>query len=322
MSSIAEFSHTITRAGAPEFWLCTVLALSVALAASWGAFVFLNRKRVIEDTPTALIRSASQGYIELQGHAELMDGDEIQAPLSMRRCVWYRYKVEKRETHHRNGRRESRWETIEQGVSDDLFYLVDATGRCAVDPDGAAITPANINVWYGTSRIPGRYHESDGVWWARALGRLGQPFRYTERRIEPGDEIYALGNFTTHGGAATPFDGSGAVGEKMREWKQDQAFMLKHFDSDGDGQIDLKEWDAARDRAAQEVAAERDQVGEPPPVDVLARSGDRRRPFVIHAGTEEQIIARCRLFSTVLLSLAAPTAVVTLWALGVRLGGG
>lgn len=84
-------------------------------------------------------------------------------------------------------------------MSDDLFYLVDTSGRCAIDPDGAAVTPQHLNTWYGTTRIPGRYHDDDGAWWARAMGQLGQPYRYTERRIEPGDQIYALGHFTTHG---------------------------------------------------------------------------------------------------------------------------
>ncbi len=319
--SPAEFMQLVQRAQAPEFWFVTVIALLLATAAGWGALRFLARKRVIEDMPTALIRSAPQGYIELQGMADLMDGDEIFAPLSTRRCVWFSYKVEKREERSRgNGRGGNSWSTIEQGRSEDLFYLVDTTGRCAVDPEGAAVTAGHNNVWYGTSRIPGRYHESDGVWWARAMGAVGKPYRYTERRIEPGDALYAIGNFTTHGGAAARFDVDGAVGDKLREWKRDSAFMLRHFDADGDGQIDLDEWQAARDKATAEIMAEQEHAVAPPPVDVLARTGDRRRPFVIHAGTEDEIIRRCTRYAAGLAMVSVPLFVLALWALVLRFG--
>lgn len=315
---LSEFATTVHAAEPAEFVIATLAALLVGLAALWRAFRFLHRKRVIEDTPTALVRSAPQGHVELQGHAELMDGDPVFAPLSTRHCVWFRYKVEKRE-QRRGGNDSSSWRTIEQGVSDNLFYLADATGRCAVDPDGAAVTPGRRNVWYGQSRIPGRYHDDDGTWWARALGQLGKPYRYTEARIEPGDPLYALGHFTTHGGGATRFDKDGAIGDRLREWKRDQAFMLAHFDANGDGQIDLQEWETARQRAEREVSAEHAGDGGPPPVDLLARGHDRRRPFVIAAGSEESIVRRYRYASGGLLALAVPLLAGALWAMALRL---
>ena len=317
MSFTTEFATVVREAPAPEYWGATLIALVLGVAGVAWAFTFLKRKRMIEDTPTALIRSAPQGYVELQGLAQLMDGDPVHAPLSNRACVWYRYKVERREKRG-SGNSNQSWRVVEQGVSDNLFSLEDRTGQCAVDPDGAAVTPAHRHVWYGTSRIPGRYHDDDGTWWARGLGQLGKPFRYTEARISPGDAIYALGTFHTHGGAATKFDAAGAIGDKLREWKRDRDFMLRNFDADGDGEIDVQEWEAARARAEREVMAENAGNAGPPPVDLLSKPASRRQPFIIAAGTEEEIVTRCRYAAGALLVLALPLVVGALWSLVLR----
>lgn len=319
MPRLSDLLALIRDAQSPEFWVVAALGLVLGAILLWWAFRHLEHKRLIEDTPTALVRSAPQGYIELQGQAALMDGDPIHAPLSMRLCTWYHFKVERREKR-RSGSDRSGWRTIERGTSDHLFYLVDGTGRCAIDPDGATVTASHRNVWYGRTRVPGRYHTDDGAWWARALGQVGQPYRYTEQRIEPGDDIYTLGNFTTHG-TATAFDKEAAVGDLLRAWKRDTAFMLKEFDSDGDGEIGMTEWATARQRAERDILAAREQVTEPPAVDLLSRTGDRRRPFIIAAGTEQQAIARCRRRALTLLLLGLPVTIGTAWAVALRVTG-
>jgi len=318
---LSELALWTRQASPTEFWCSAAIALIVGAGLAWWVLVFLNRRRVIEDTPTALIRSAAQGYLELQGHAELMDGDSQLAPVSLRTCVWYSYEIEKRERSFNSHGRDARWKTVESGTSDSIFYLVDPTGRCAIDPDGAAVTPKNDNTWYGNSRVPGGFHATDGRWWARAKGAVGtQSYRYTERWIEPGEELYAIGNFTTHGGAAVRFDSAGALADKLREWKRDQGFLLDRFDANKDGKIDLEEWDQAREQARQQVAAEQHQSTTPPPVDLLSHTGDRRRPFIIHAGSEEQILARYRRYCIGILALSLPIIVVTLWSVALRLG--
>lgn len=315
------FASLVLTAPPGGFWTLTAVALLAGSAALWRAQVFLARQRLIEDTPTAFIRSAPQGYIELQGRAELIDGDPIHAPLSLRPCTWYRYKVERREQRG-NGRGRQGWHTIEQGVSGDLFYLVDDTGRCAIDPDGASVTPAHRQVWYGAQRIPGRYHADDGRWWARVLGQLGQRYRYTELRIEPGDPLYALGRFVTHSASATPTDHGPEIAARLREWKRDRAFLLREFDRDGDGEIDAAEWAAARARAAEEVHEELLAAAPPPAVDLLGRTGDRRRPFIIAAGTEQAAVAHCRRHASGWLALGILLACSGLWATALRLASG
>ena len=131
-----DFANAVANASSFKFSLFVTLGTILALGSGWMAYAMLVRKRVLQDTPTALIRSASQGYIELQGHADLLDGDPIIAPLSLRTCVWYRHKVEEKNRTYSGSGSRSNWHTVDSGISDSLFCLVDPTGRCAVDPDG------------------------------------------------------------------------------------------------------------------------------------------------------------------------------------------
>lgn len=87
MLDLDRYTNSVQHTSAGEFWFFAVISAVLVAAAIWSAFVFLKRKRVIEDTPTSLVRSASQRYTELQGMADLMDGEPIHAPLSMRKCA-------------------------------------------------------------------------------------------------------------------------------------------------------------------------------------------------------------------------------------------
>ena len=57
-------------------------------------FTGLHRYRLIEDVPTAKVRSAHQGYVELIGRAVMMDGEPIVAPLSQLQNTRFRIAVE------------------------------------------------------------------------------------------------------------------------------------------------------------------------------------------------------------------------------------
>lgn len=53
----------------------------ITLRLFYLGFRQLHRARLIEDTPTSRIRSAAQGYAELEGRAVAL-GDPLYAPLS------------------------------------------------------------------------------------------------------------------------------------------------------------------------------------------------------------------------------------------------
>lgn len=297
---------------APDtFWLLVAVAVAAALLLLWLGFRALRHARLVEDTPTARIRSAHQGYIELEGHARLLPGPPIICPLSYTRCVWYRYSVERRETTTHNGRRHTRWKTVDAHTSDDLFLLADDTGECVVDPDGAGVTPSVHRVWYGGSRRPARGPQKGRAWFG--FGR----YRYTERLVLAGDALYALGQFRTQGLIGPSYDENLDVRELLAEWKQDRRELLARFDANGDGDIDLDEWERARKAAIEQVRARHLEQSLQPDLHVLSRPRDGR-PYLLSTRRQEQLVLHHKLAALAQLAAALALGGVVVYALEAR----
>jgi len=154
------------------------IAVLLAVAAVGGVqfFRLQRRRRLMEDMPTARIRSAAQGYVELIGQA-LPPDVPLRAPLTGSLCAWYRFRVERRKGEGGN----SGWEVEQQGVSDAQFWLDDGSGRCIVDPEGAEVRARDKRTWVGAA--PQFVPESPGA----ALWSGDAEHRYTEELILPGD---------------------------------------------------------------------------------------------------------------------------------------
>lgn len=319
MANIARFVDELGRAPSGPFWTGWLLALALAALLLHLALRYLARARTLENTPTALIRSAAQGYAELRGMADLMAGEPIIAPVSLRRCVWFRYRVQHLEQTG-GQHQDRRWVTIDKGESDDLFLLIDTSGQCAVDPDGANVYPTRSDIWYGDERVPGRPPPRRSPAWLRWADGMGKTWRYTEQLIQPGDALYVIGQFTTHASHTAPLDLDEEVAERLRAWKRDQRGLLRRFDSDGDGRIDTREWAAARTAAEREVREARASGPlAPPPVDVLGQTGDRQRPFVISAKGDDLVVGASRRAALVLGLAGAMLACLVLWMAAARL---
>ena len=207
----APTSEWILQAPADDFWQWVIFLTIASVAGFFGAFYFFLRKRIIEDTPTSKIRSAAQGYTELSGISKLMDGSTIYGPLTNTLCTWYKYTIEK---HRRSGKR-SHWVTIEEGISDRLFLIIDDTGEAVIDPDKANVTPAYTDVWYGSTRQP--QHRSAAKRKKKFFNIGMGSYRYTEMRIHTDESLYAIGLFDTVGGVGSEYNISGDVGQLHKE---------------------------------------------------------------------------------------------------------
>lgn len=282
---LLDLARQLAAADPVEFWFWTALCLLLAVASFAGAFAALHKARLIENTPTSRIRSAAQGYVELDGLARLLPGPEIHSPLSGARCCWWKYRVERQETTWRNGKRSSHWRTIESGTSDHLFLLADDTDDCIVDPAGAIVYPSLKRQWRGHAQRPAQVPEKTP--WLQ----FGD-YRYREELLQVGDPVYALGWFRTQSGH-TGFDESGDVAALLREWKSDEQSLLARFDADGSGHIDLQEWEAARRAALDEVRTQHVHRSVDPDVHVLCRPPDRR-PFLLSTLSQQQLARRFR----------------------------
>src|SRR5512143_4069729 len=101
-------------------------------------------------------------------------GARLTSPVSGLPCLWYRYRVERR-----NG---DRWEHIESGVSHDTFGVDDGSGLMLVDPEGAEIL---------TSR--------------KQVSTAGD-YRKTEWTLLEGETIYVIGEHVSLGGPNAVLD--------------------------------------------------------------------------------------------------------------------
>ncbi|MGE0559374.1 MAG: GIDE domain-containing protein [Burkholderiales bacterium] len=209
------------RSETPAAWPWALLAMAGVSFFAWlGNF---RRYRQIHDLPTSKIVSAAQGYVELLGRGDLLDGTPVISKLGGRPCCWYRYKVEER-------RSDNKWQTIDEGTSVAHFLLVDDSGACVVSPEGAEVVTSDHRTWYQ------------------------DPYRHTEWLLPPKDVLYALGEFTTHGRqTGNAAEERAEVSALIANWKEDMAGLHKRFDLDQDGTIDLKEWELARLQAVREV---------------------------------------------------------------------
>jgi E3 ubiquitin ligase len=285
-------------APADDFWLWSIGLLLATIVGFYFAFSNMHRKRIIEDTPTSKIRSAAQGYLELVGHGYLMDGQPITSPLTGTSCTWYEYKVEERRSNGKN----SEWVTIRKGISDELFLIKDETGQCIIDPEGAHVTVANKSVWFGHSSNPANITAPKNKQRFFSGVVVGKKFRYTEKLLHSGETLYAIGLYKTVGGAGANFDVNEDVRELIREWKSDSEALMKKFDTNGDGELDLNEWQRVRDEAYKEIMAKHHHQKTLPPVHLMNKTNDRRRPFILSAVAQDDLVKRLHMFA--ILSIA------------------
>lgn len=309
-----EFSQYLASAPADEFFWWSAGSAVLAAAGFVATFVFLRRTRLVEDMPTSRLRSAAQGYVELEGIASVMEGPPILCPLTATRCVWWRYKVEEKQTStDSRGRSSTSWVTIDSGVSDDCFLLDDGTGRCVVDPTDAHVVPSVTRRWYGRRPRPDVGYEQGRSWWRAAFC----DYRYTEEMIFPANAVYALGGFRTQSGAADAFDEQADLRELLAKWKGDKR-MMALLDRNKDGTVDMKEWEAARRMAAQKVRAQHvERAVSTPDLHILAKPRDRR-PYILSGIPQAALIRRYRRYAAGCLALLAGSFGFFLFAMNVR----
>jgi hypothetical protein len=257
-------------------WLAVLVAAAGCFALAIARRAWL-RARLVEDTPTALVRSAAQGFVRLEGAAQLMPGEPIIAPLSRLPCVWWRYRIEER-----RGSGE-RWQRLESDTSTAHFELVDTTGAVLVDPDGAELHGTISVTWYGDSPQP-----TAGPPALEGFRGFGDGYRYTEERIEADAFIHALGHLTTERpGLGLGHDSE--VAARLRAWKRDPAKRAE-FDADGNGELDQAEWEQARQAALLETVRT-DAAAPHRPTHVL-RKPKSGQPFLLGAMAPEELVLR------------------------------
>ena len=304
----------VLTAPVDDFWRISITLVLFCLTGFFFGFYYLYRKRIIEDTPTSKIRSAAQGYVELAGNGELLEKESNVAPLTGITCTWYSYSIAER---RRSGKR-TRWVVIESDTSKADFRLVDETGETIIDPEGADVTPAITDVWYGNSRHPDP--DKPGTVSGSLFRAAFKRYRYIEKRLHPGEPLYAIGLFKTTGGSNSVMNINADMRDLISEWKKDSDRMLAGYDQNRDGQIDIREWGKVREAALATVRRRHSELKTLPPVNVMGKTCDKRRPYLLSAVPEPSLVKRYNLYAFAGITVFFVAGVIGSWMIIIRHG--
>jgi hypothetical protein len=110
-----------------DLYFALVVGFCGGLWSFFKGFRVYREFRVVEDTPTATIRSIAMGLVRVRGRAR---GERlIPSPVSHTPCYFYKVDIEKWKTEERSGN----WVPYKTHTNGVRFYLADATGQVAVD---------------------------------------------------------------------------------------------------------------------------------------------------------------------------------------------
>ncbi len=110
----------------PTAWRVSLSLIAILSLLAWLAV--LRRLRAFTDTPTSLVASAAQGYVELQGRGRPLDGLPVCSPINGLPCLWYRFKVERRSSDWQLVRAQARREVEQRRAEEsrnrnDLHFM-------------------------------------------------------------------------------------------------------------------------------------------------------------------------------------------------------
>lgn len=114
-----------------ELWLWATLGAFAGLILFYRGFRILQRKRLILNTPTSKIRSASLGLVEVSGLAA--GPHTIQAPVTGKACYFYRTLA----WELRKSGKNQEWKKVADESLHVPFYVDDSTGLLMINPQGA-----------------------------------------------------------------------------------------------------------------------------------------------------------------------------------------
>ena len=300
--------NNIEQLSPAEFWGFLICPAAITLCCLWAFVRYLRFARLIEDTPTSKIRSAAQGFTELEGRAVLVAKSILASPLSGKACIWYRFKVERKIDTGKS----TRWRTVQSGSSPHPIRLDDTTGHCLLSQKGASIHTHLKKTWYGMSASP----SLKSVERSDSFLQYGN-YRYSEELITENTPLYALGHFKTVR-ANDGFQQHQAVANIIGSWKADYQELLAKFDKNNDGTLDAREWKLVRlaakleaDDLSKELLNEAEiHTMEKPP---------RSLPYLISTGEQDSFANKFKWYSRLAFIAFVLASYGTVWLLQARL---
>jgi hypothetical protein len=173
------------------FWpLGSLAAVGFGSYAFVHGFQALRVQRLIQDTPTAKLRSLAMGLVEVEGKVQARS--RVNAPFTGRDCAWWEVELQ---TLSQNNKGLKSWNTVYKEQSGHPFYLTDSTGTAMVYPQGAEMRAGDLvqEETHGlgvpepySSFMAGRELGMRHVW---SMGAM----RFRERVMDEGRAVFVLG---------------------------------------------------------------------------------------------------------------------------------
>ncbi len=170
-----------------------VIGFFCGLYLFYRGFKDLQKKRMIENTPTSKIRGLAMGIIEIYGTVIPSPGNLLKSPLTQKECVYYRYTIEE----YRSSGKRGRWVIVKSAVESNYFYVKDETGMVLVWPKDADIDiPPDFSFESGLGKDPPpqikQFLKTNNLSFEGFLG-INKSMRYKEYYIAASDKLYIMG---------------------------------------------------------------------------------------------------------------------------------
>lgn len=179
-------------------WIWPAIGIAGGLYLFVLGFKMLQRKRLILNTPTSKIRSASLGLVEISGLA--VGPYTVAAPVTGVPCYFYRTQA----WELRKSGKSNEWQQIADESLHVPFYLDDNTGRLLVNPQGAELdihrdfhAEYNSSVFF-ENQMPERVRQ----FLMRYAVSGDRKVRINEYCIKPKNFLFVLGTLAENPGMA------------------------------------------------------------------------------------------------------------------------
>lgn len=196
---MTEFAATITSSGTGHLLIWAAIGVGTGIYLFVRGFRLLKRRRLILNTPSSKIRSASIGLVEISG---LATGPYvITSPIKQVDCFYYRSVAWELRKEGKN----SKWVKIGEEILHVPFYIDDGTGTLLVNPDGADMDlHCDFKDQYNNSFFISSTGMSDGA--SQFLSRHGadfnRPLKVEEYCIKPKNFLFVLGTLAQNSGVS------------------------------------------------------------------------------------------------------------------------